>query len=277
MARSRTEFTGRDPYLGPDARWEEAHRISVQMLRTTSTEDALVQDAADYLRICHVRNADAAAARHPQIALAVAIWTNPATRETLQILALANCPRAEGAERLAVTEDVIDAAEGLFFDVRARLRACAWIFGHVLRPAPDADPAEATERLAMAYYGGPLAAHALLGASDELPWSQAKRLFDFELQLHIKAQAALAMPLTPKSQVAIVKAFADIQLRRQRLQLAEEKFRFRMREADRKFQIAQARLAHSKSSSAQGEPPARRSSDDCAAVIDKTVQRAKSA
>jgi hypothetical protein len=218
-----------------------------------SSDDALVQDAARYLRCCHHHNPATAAARFPRIASAVAIWNDPATRETLQMLALADCPDEESAQRLNVSDDVIATAEGLFFDVRNRLTARVWILAHVLYVDPDGDAKPSLSRLMLAYYGGPVAIRLLLDAGSAAPLSQAESLCRLDPLLHIKTQEALDMPLTRKTQTRLLRAMMNHQLALRKFDLAKLKLQARMLQDERKFELAKAKLAQSQTP--PDEPP----------------------
>jgi outer membrane PBP1 activator LpoA protein len=80
----------------------------------------------------------------------------------------------------------------------------------------------------LAYFGGPFAAKALIGAQEHLPTAQVEQMHDAALLLHAKFQQAIAMPMNAAQLGEFLQLWADIQIGQQRLQLDREKLSFRM-------------------------------------------------
>jgi hypothetical protein len=141
------------------------------------------------------------------------------------LLTLANCPPSQIAARLAVEEVVVDWAERLYFDVRRRREASAWISSQVIALLVSRGEIERAVECRAAYWGGAAAAELILDGNPKLATLGSERLGALENRLIVKAQTALEYPLSAANATQFLKLFLDHQLAVQRLDLAREKFR----------------------------------------------------
>jgi hypothetical protein len=141
------------------------------------------------------------------------------------LLTLANCPPSQIAARLGVEEVVVDWAERLYFDVRRRREASAWISSQVIALLVSRGEIERAVECRAAYWGGAAAAELILDGNPKLATLGSERLGALENRLIVKAQTALEYPLSAANATQFLKLFLDHQLAVQRLDLAREKFR----------------------------------------------------
>jgi hypothetical protein len=245
---------------GPAWRFErgqclaDTERAERQAEGLAGTDDSTLQ-VAEYLQIRRrgPAGAQAAAVKDPLVDGAIRLWENQELRQQLQVLVIADVSPAEIASRLAVEPQIVAAAEAMFFDVRSRLNARGWVSCQVIRPLVRSGAADLATQLKFAFFGGPAAARAILDARIGVPPQEAQRLFDRDLLLHVKAQAALEMPLEDGQQLEFLTLFLKYDLDQKRLELDQRKFALRCRQAEA-AQEAQPRAAQG----AAGDPQQQR-------------------
>lgn len=219
-----------DPCAVPDWRWRAAQQLLLARgVRPTASADPLLFEAFQFLGLRARGPAAAlvAAERHPRIACAESLWRDYAARSKIMILAVANTPAESIAELVERDAATVGLVEGLFFDVRAGLRATSWVHAAVIAPLERSGDVELAGKLKVALYAGPVMATALIRAACRVPREEAERLLAQELLLHVKFQAALDYPLTDQQQLEFVEMCLDHQRRRQALDLRKAEFAHR--------------------------------------------------
>lgn len=234
---------------GPAWRWMWAQRlVSARPGHNTEAADPLVREAAAYLRRFPglFENRGPAAALFPLLFAAEKITHDPQSHNALKIMTLGNCCSLETASRLKLEEERVRTWEKLFFDVRENLSALDWIVAKVLNPEKLQDPALAA-KLRLAYIGGPVAARAILDC-DSLPYALGDRIMDRRVRLMLKADQALAMPMTTSAEnFRFARFYSRWRMEEKRLELAVRKLEHRcaesLRRHERVLERAQERTA----------------------------------
>jgi hypothetical protein len=231
---------------GPGWRWHLARSQAAQPRRSRPRlPDQQVRRACLYLRGCaaSLRAKIRAAQRFSDIAAAQSLAKNAELRDWLKILVLADCPRAAIAARLQVDPKVIETWERLFFDVRESRGAIVWIQAMVIEPERHCGNAMLAAKLKFAFAGGPVAAEAILDAEARLRLKDGEKLFDQWLQLHIKFNVAMDLPLeTTQDKWRFLKLYLEFHQRDQRLEQEVGNLKLRSQEALWKQEMAQKRL-----------------------------------
>jgi hypothetical protein len=144
---------------------------------------------------------------------------------------------------LGTSEEIIGATELLFFDVRPLRTASDWIACRVLM-GESTDQEGLITRMRAAFFGGPLVAKDILDAEPQHPLSDADKIFQRGLRLHLKFNEALAMPLTgERSALRYLQMYLDYDYKTARLKMAEQRFRHRCEEDLRKHELSERRIA----------------------------------
>jgi len=236
---------------GPSFRWITAKRLAEASSRASKRRrfwnevDPVTRAVADYIRRCSQgpEDKEIAAKTYPAISAAEAAWNSPSIRDQLKILIIGDCPQEEIAHLCKLSPEAVDAVERLFFDVRGSLNALGWIRSAVIEPEISAGNGAFASKLKLALCGGPVAARLVLTSDVQLPVKSADRLLQQKLQLQLKADQALAMPLdTSRDSIRYLKLYTDMELAEQRLRLAERKLQYRCEEALRRAEVAKYRL-----------------------------------
>jgi hypothetical protein len=231
---------------GPAWRWRRAERIA----RTAREDpagllglpaDDWIREAVAYLRCCHASpdGPARAQARHPWIAAAQALWDSTVKRAELKILIIADCSRDEIAQRSGVAGEAVDACEQFFYDVRAARDAVDWIARSVIEPEARGGDGSLASRLKLAFGAGPVAAKMILESDCRPLVGPGARLFDKRLQLHLKLDQALAMPLdTLGGSARFLHVALAFQTAEQRLALQTRSLQQRCEETVRRSECA---------------------------------------
>ena len=231
MPKNPTAFLDLQRHLdGPPWRWMLAQREAAQpSTGPLGQGDKLVAQAADCLRLCRQEDFDRhrARKRYPAILAAHALWENEVARDQLKVLAMGGCPHCEVGTQLGVVEEIIATAEALYFDIRPSFNATGWIAYAVIRPEERAGNLDLAVRLRAAYFGGGLVAQAIVDAAQRLPMVKADRLFDQSVQMHLKVEQAIAMPLRDgRDALKLIQLHLEHSLQEKKLDLEIEKFRY---------------------------------------------------
>jgi len=127
-------------HMSPDWRWQRVQEIAVAGVSPSrSRDDCWVQRARKYQQrkaTLQVRTEARLEAAYPNIHLAWQIWDNLVTnfKWIIEAGVLTGITREELAAYLALTPEVIETYEKLFFDVRGKLAAEGFILGAVIGP-----------------------------------------------------------------------------------------------------------------------------------------------
>lgn len=178
---------------------------------------------------------------YPDLAAAETLNESPKLAR-LKIAVLGGLSPEEIADRLRVKAAVLDAWERFFFDVRPSREVLGWVFGRVIEPERAAGRAEFAAQLKFAAMAGPVGARALLDSDVRSPVEDGQRLFDRRLNLYLKFNAAIEMPLdSPRAKLAFIKAYLLLTQRERRLQLDEKRLQIRSQEALNRHERAKRR------------------------------------
>jgi hypothetical protein len=126
--------------MSVDWRWQRVLELDEADAKASrERDDYWVKRAHNYQKrkaTLHVRTESRLAAAYPAIHTAFQIHMNTVThfRWIIQAAVLANVDRKELAEFLALTPEIIEAYEMLFFDVRRKLKSRGYIIGSVIGP-----------------------------------------------------------------------------------------------------------------------------------------------
>ncbi|MEK6233310.1 MAG: hypothetical protein N2C14_01210, partial [Planctomycetales bacterium] len=216
---------------GPSWRWQVAQGIAAgHNAVPPGVADEPVRRAARLLRRCAEGRRKSAA--WDEIESAIAVWENADFQRTFKLLALGGCPLREIADRLGLSQAIVETVQRLFFDIEPFRDSAQWIHRHVVA-------AEASRVLACNYHaafvGGAATARMLLNEEYDARLEEADRILNAESLLYAKFQEAIAFPLTNERQaLAFAKLYADVNIQKAKLKLEQDKFRHRCDEDHRK-------------------------------------------
>ena len=180
-----------------------------------------------------------AANRYPLLAAAEELNADFVKTGHLKVGVLGDMDLEEISQLVQIDEAVIQTWERTFFDVRSALAATQWVNIHVIQTELAAGHGDLAARLRMVAAVGPQGARAILTADTRLPMHEAERLFDRDLKLHLKFDAAVKMtPDTEKTRLFFIKWYTELKNEKQRLQLAREKLQQKCEEAMDRCKVA---------------------------------------
>ena len=161
---------------------------------------------------------------YPAIAAAEELNADAVKTSHLKVAVLGELDPKEVCQQFNIEEAVFQAWEKTFFDVRGCRSATHWVSIHVIQPELAAGRDELVARLRMVSAVGTLAAKAILQADTRLPICEAQKLFERQLKLHLKFDAAVEMtPGTNKNHLFFIRQHALLKLEERRLEFAREK------------------------------------------------------
>jgi len=118
-----------DPFVLPCWRWEVAEQICDDPTATAQPDEAIIQDAVDYLR-------SGDETRFPTIHAARQLYeTDGLDRGEIEARILAGQSDDEIAERCGVSPQLVSVYETLFFAVRRHLGATGWVLARTVGEA----------------------------------------------------------------------------------------------------------------------------------------------
>jgi hypothetical protein len=159
--RNLKTYMHRYSYGPPPAhwRWELASRTASSRMSLKKIEKI----AGTWIRksVEHLRSGPS---KYPEIEAARWVQETESTlRDELEARFLAGQCDEEVATKMELPQGVIEAYEGIFFDVRSRLSFSGWIRCHAMRWTPYEEPYKlGTVLRQFAYYGGPYLLEAYL-------------------------------------------------------------------------------------------------------------------
>jgi hypothetical protein len=140
-------------------RWELASRTAPSRMSLKKIEKI----AGTWIRksVEHLRSRSS---KYPEIEAARRIQeTESALRDELEARIMAEQSDEEIAAKMELAQEVIEAYEGIFFDVRSRLSVTGWIRCNAMRWTPYEEPYKlGTALRQFGYYGGPYLLEAYL-------------------------------------------------------------------------------------------------------------------
>lgn len=261
---------------GPDWRSQRAATLRAGGTRRQLSEaDGQIRQLYCYLELCARGDSQRACAqaRYPATAAACALAEDEVRSSTAKILALAGCPAGEIAQRVGADEQTVTTWEDLFFDVRGGLDAVGWIDAHIIQAALDRGNELFAAKLKAAAAGGPEAARAVLDLDSREPLTVGQHLFDRQLKLALKADAAAELPLESiRDKQYFTKLYAKIREEEVRLKLAQGRYQqFCHQRRDQhelakiREETAQQRIAHKAAQQAQAQQDRQRREADARA------------
>ena len=233
---------------GPDWLWnlagENIHRRPDQFLRELGP---------NFLDVLHFRTLCAhspvgmkqALAIYPAIAAAEQLNTDLEKTKHLKVAVLGEIDLKEISHRFGIDEVVLGTWEKVFYDIRGTRSAWAWIQVYVIQPELASGHAELAARLRMVSAVGTIAAQAILKADTRLPINEAQKLFERQLKLHLKFDAAVNMTSdTNKNRLFFMRQHMRLMQGQKRLEFAREMLEKKCAEAlDRhKFAMIRAEI-----------------------------------
>jgi hypothetical protein len=229
--------------LGPAWCFELARSITPDDVPPNfAAASPVLREAVDYLTRCAQGHFIEASQRYPRIAAAEALQANIEQVERLKLMVLADLPRDEIAQRLAFDEPVIEAWESLFFDLRDLRQAHQWLAMHVVEKERQHGNQVQASQMTLAIMAGPVAVRALLDSGSPQPIDEAVRLFQRHLQLQLKLDQAVNLPLqTERANVRFIRVYIQLQQAQQRLDLARTKLELRCTEMRARHERQQER------------------------------------
>lgn len=238
MRLSPNTLNGQKFLLGPAWRSNLAKQLVLENVRLVGCEDAALRDFIWYAQKCNgCGGEESAAAAFPAIAAALAINDNSVLVDELKLMVSGQLDAAEILRRTNLDPAALTTWMSLFFDITDYFSATTWLAGHVIGPEREAGRNMFAAKLAMSLRGGRDAALLALAAGAGLPLAPAERLEKAELQLALKMDLALNMEvITPEDSFRFVKLNLEIDLARQKLALANQKFAVRCAELQRRHE-----------------------------------------
>jgi hypothetical protein len=176
---------------------------------------------------------------YPAIAAAEELNADIAKTGHLKIAVLGKLDPKEVSQQFHIDEAVFRTWERTFFDVRGCHLATHWVYIHIIQPELAAGRGDLAARLRMVSAVGTLAAKVILQADTRLPIREAQKLFERQLKLHLKFDAAIEMtPDTNKNRLFFIQQHAKLQLEERHLKLAREKLVRKCEEALDRHKLA---------------------------------------
>ncbi len=200
-----------DPFLVPDWRRQDAHRLVNGEEPEWSSDDPVIVAYAEYLRGTDAAHDDADKATVEQRWSAIAAAHKIAkqdgpTRWEIEARLLADQSDDDIAAKCSLPSEVVGCYETIFCNVRSRLGAEIWVCNQVLGPDIHngfADHEVGSLWRAFAYYGGPVVLDALLDAFRAAlhPCTPVTLSVYFQAGAHINPslQASVASMVLPRS------------------------------------------------------------------------------
>jgi hypothetical protein len=212
--------------IGPDWRSQLAKEVYNCNFRIAGCNDVGLRDFISYLSaLDRPGGENSAAAAYPAIAAALVIDNNATLVAQLKIMVLGRLDMTEICGRTKLEAEAVAVWKAIFFDVGNDLAASSWIVQHVITPEREAGHLDLAGKLNLALRGGPNAARLALSLDEGLPVAKAARLEREELQLALKKEQALNMPVTsPEEGLRWFKLNLQRELAEQRLALDRQKF-----------------------------------------------------
>lgn len=245
--RMREQFSRMQRSLrGPAWRSMSAQELANQSRRTSARMyDPLTIDMAKFYAL-RAEGADGnrrAAQKYPDLAEAISLQADGAKTDVMKLLILVDARPTAIAKRVGVEPAVVDAWERLFFDVRDLRSAVGWMSGQVIDAECQGGNTALAARMKLALTAGTDGVNAILALDEGVPVDEAERLFQRKLELHLKFDEAVNMPIhTERSRRRFVKLYVDLRCSEQRLELAEKKLAARCAAARDHFELAKMRL-----------------------------------
>ena len=161
----------------------------------------------------------------------------------LKIAALGGLDGREISQRLRLEEQIVEAWEKIYFDVRGMREAVDWIHLQVIKPEQTAGHDDLAARLKFAVAVGPLGARAVLDLDSRAPLNAGQRLFDRRLKLHLKFDAAAGLSMqSNREKMFFLRTYIGLRGQENRLRLQEQRLQRRCQEALDKQESAKIRL-----------------------------------
>ena len=227
---------------GPAWRWklaeENLHDRPGQRLRRFGRD---FLDTHHYRSLCDYSPVGRKQAFHlyPLLAAAEELNADMVRIGDCKVAVLGELDPKEVCRQLNVDEAVFRVWEKTFFDIRGCRSATGWIQIHVIRPEIAAGRGEVAARLRMVAALGPLAAKLILAADTRPPIQEAQKLFERQLKLHLKFDAAVEMTTdTDKSRRFFIGQNMRLLFEERRLKFAREKLEKKCAEALNRRELA---------------------------------------
>jgi hypothetical protein len=183
-----------------------------------------------------------ALALYPSIAAAEDLNGDVAKTGLIKVGVLGELPLDEISRQLKVDVTVLKMWEMMFYDIRGLRSASAWINTHVILPELEAGRADLAARLRFVSAVGTRAAEAILKADTRLPIAEGQRLFERQLKLHLKFEAAAEMtPNDNRSRLFFMRQHGMLIFEKKRLEFAREKLGKKCVEALDRHKLAMIR------------------------------------
>lgn len=230
---------------GPDWLWnlagENIHRRPDQFLRELGPS---------FLDVLHFRTLCAhspvgvkqALAIYPAIAAAEQLNSDLEKTKHLKVAVLGEIDLKEISQRFGIDEAVLGTWEKVFYDIRGTRSAWAWIQVYVIQPELASGRADLAARLRMVSAVGTIAAQVILKADTRLPINEAQKLFERQLKLHLKFDAAVNMTSdTNKNRLFFIRQHVRLMQGQKRLEFAREMLEKKCEEALDRHKLAMIR------------------------------------
>ena len=163
--------------------------------------------------------------------------------ELLKIAVLGGLDGREISQRLGLEQEVIEAWEKIYFDVRGMREAVGWIHLQVIQPERNVGREDLAARLKLVAAVGPLGARAVLDLGSRAPLDEGQRLFDRRLKLHLKFDAAVEMSIeSNREKMFFLRTYADMRHQENHLRCQEQRLQRRCQEALDRLELRKIRL-----------------------------------
>ena len=229
--------------LGPS--WRDrlgATRTPRAGRRFDPIDDPWIAKLQEYSVLLIEQGADVAATEFPEIWNANNLELAPERRDMAKIMVVGDLPVAEAAERIKISVATLRAWEEIFFDVRVRRGEFIWLQNQVIDAEARAGNAPLAARLRLAALCGPAGARAILDC-DTAPLDEAERLFQQRLNLYLKTDQALQMPIESERQAfRLIKFQARNVIAKQRWELKVRRLEERCTAARERHERERLRL-----------------------------------
>jgi hypothetical protein len=163
--------------------------------RRLDFDDPLIAGLQEYASLMFQQDAAAAAAAFPLIRQAFDLELDEERRDQLKIMVVAGLTIEEAHQRVGTPPAALQAWEAIFFDARSGRQQFAWLEQKVIRAEQLAGNGPMAARLRLAALCGPEGARAVLDCAGAAPIDEAERIFQQRLNLNLKLDVALQMPI----------------------------------------------------------------------------------
>jgi hypothetical protein len=262
--------------LGPSWRFKLAISMRPDAGRRLNLDDPWILGLQQYASLMFLQDAAAAAAAFPLIRQAFDLELDSERRDALKIMVVGDLTIEEAHQRVGISPAALQAWEMTFFDARPGRQQFAWLEQKVIHAEQLAGNGLLAARLRLAALCGPEGARAVLDCAGAAPIDEAERLFQQRLNLNLKLDVALQMPIDSGPEALRMMKFhsRNVQAEKQwelKVRRLEERCRAARERHQRESLRLQERISRQTAAAASGSSRTRAHTARGAAALEKAT------